>query len=115
MRTFELDSLLAKRERETVTWLEFLRTTSLSMGVYHLKTRQPDPQRPHTEDEVYYVVSGRGQFQTGNEERSVEAGDILFVERNLEHRFLDITEDLTLLVFFAPAEGSAKQESASLN
>jgi hypothetical protein len=26
--------------------------------------------------------------------------------RGVEHRFFDITENLTLLIFFAPAEGS---------
>jgi hypothetical protein len=30
---------------------------------------------------------------------------VIFVERAIEHRFLDITEDLTVLVFFAPPEG----------
>ena len=35
--------------------------------------------------------------------------DIAPVERNIEHRFFDITEDLTVLVFFAPPEGSSKK------
>jgi hypothetical protein len=33
---------------------------------------------------------------------------LIFVERSLEHRFFDITEDLTVLVFFAPPEGSLR-------
>ena len=45
--------------------------------------------------------------------RAVRAGTILFVERNVEHRFFDITEDLTVLVFFAPAEHSLKRASGA--
>ena len=38
--------------------------------------------------------------------QDVGPGTILFVERLADHRFLDIAEDLTVLVFFAPPEGA---------
>ena len=107
MQAFDLGVLLAERERAGKAWLEFLRASSLSMGVYHLKAGDADPQQPHTEDEVYYVVSGRGKFRAGEEVHEAQPGTILFVQRLVEHRFYDIIEDLTVLVFFAPAEGSA--------
>jgi quercetin dioxygenase-like cupin family protein len=105
MRTFDLSVVIAEREQAGTAWLEFLRAGSLSMGVYHLRAGQEDPQRPHTEDEVYYVVAGRARFQAGAEVRDVGPGSILFVERLAEHHFLDVAEDLTALVFFAPPEG----------
>src|SRR5262249_6861341 len=106
MRAFELGAVLAERERAGKPWLGLLWSGSLSVGVYHLKAGQDDRQQPHTEDEVYYVVAGRGKFRTGEQAQDVAPGTILFVERLVEHRFYDITEDLTVLVFFAPAEGS---------
>ena len=108
MRGYDLRNLLAQRESAGRPWLEFLRVPSLSMGVYHLKAGQADLQQPHTEDEVYYVLAGRAQFRAGEERRAVETGTLLFVEKGVEHRFYDITEDLTVLVFFAPAEGSSQ-------
>jgi quercetin dioxygenase-like cupin family protein len=108
MRAFDLSSVLAERERGGRAWLEFLRVPALSVGVYHLAAGQPDPQQPHTEDEVYYVLSGRASFRAGAEMRAVGPGAVLFVERGVEHRFLDVAEDLTALVFFAPAEGSLR-------
>ena len=54
--------------------------------------------------EVYYVISGRGHMKVGNENQSVNAGSVIFVAANVEHRFHDIEEELTVLVFFAPAE-----------
>jgi mannose-6-phosphate isomerase-like protein (cupin superfamily) len=106
MHRFDLDQVLDERERAGREWLEFLRVPALSAGVYHLKAGQEDRQQPHGEDEVYYVLRGRGRFRTGGETRAVTAGTVLYVERRLEHCFFDITEDLTALVFFAPAEGS---------
>jgi quercetin dioxygenase-like cupin family protein len=106
MQIFRLADLLQKIDRSDRPWLEFLRVSSLSMGVYHLEAGQADPQRPHTEDEVYYVVNGRASFQVGAERERVAPGSVIFVERNVQHRFFDITEDLTVLVFFAPPEGS---------
>ena len=109
MQTFQLTDLLPKVKRSHRPWLEFLRVPSLSMGVYHLKVNQADPQQPHSEDEVYYVVSGRASFRAGSEQLSVGPGALMYVERNVEHRFFDVTEDLTVLVFFAPPEGSLKE------
>jgi mannose-6-phosphate isomerase-like protein (cupin superfamily) len=79
------------------------------MGVYSLKAGQADQQRPHTEDEVYYVVSGKASFRAGDEIQAVAPGTLIFVERSVEHRFFDITEDLTVLVFFAPPEDSKRK------
>jgi mannose-6-phosphate isomerase-like protein (cupin superfamily) len=103
---------MEKTKQQHRPWLEFLRTASLSTGVYHLKAGQADPQQPHLEDEVYYVVSGRAFFRAGLEQQPVAPGSLIYVERNVEHRFLEITEDLTVLVFFAPPEGSLKTRSS---
>jgi mannose-6-phosphate isomerase-like protein (cupin superfamily) len=106
MQAFNLSGLLAEREQAGRAWLEFLRVPSLSMGVYHLQAGQNDCQQPHQEDEVYCIVAGRARFQAGERVQDVGPGTILFVERLVEHRFFDIAEDLTALVFFAPPEGS---------
>ena len=76
------------------------------MGVYALAVGNRDGQSPHNEDEVYYVLSGRASIRVAEQEMPVKAGSIVFVGALVEHRFFDITEDLTVLVFFAPAETS---------
>ena len=106
MNAFELADLAARREANGAPYLEFLAVPDLSVGLYVLAAGQPDLQQPHTEDEVYYVVSGRGRITVGDEVRDVRAGSIVFVATAVPHRFHDITEDLTLLVAFGPAEGS---------
>jgi quercetin dioxygenase-like cupin family protein len=111
MRAFDLGVLSAERGRTGKAWMEFLRVPALSMGVYHLEAGKEDRQQPHTEDEVYYVVAGRARFRAGAEVQEARPGTILFVERLVEHRFFDITEDLAVLVFFAPAEGSQQGRS----
>ena len=63
---------------------------------------EPDPQQPHTEDEIYYVVSGAGRLRVGDEDRAVRTGSPAFVGAGVSHRFHSISEDLTLLVAFAP-------------
>ncbi len=110
MQAFNLSKLLTQRQDSGRPWLEFLRVPTLSMGVYHLNAGQPDLQQPHTEDEVYYIVSGRASFRVQDQVQSVEPGTLLLVERGLPHRFEQISEDLTALVFFAPPEGSLQPE-----
>ena len=102
---FMLSQVIDQRRKSQKPWLEFLRVPALSMGIYSLPAGAEDPQAPHREDEVYYVVSGRATLRVGNEERVVEPGSIVFVGANVKHRFHSIKEDLTSLVFFAPAAG----------
>lgn len=85
-------------------YLEFIRVPSLSVGLYVLSAGATDTQTPHTEDEVYHVVGGRACIRVGEEDRAVGAGTVVFVGAGVEHRFHSIEEDLTVLVFFAPAE-----------
>ena len=106
MDAFEIAQLVAEQNQQNLAYLEFLRTPSLSLGLYKLEASAVDLQVPHSEDEVYYVVKGHGTILVGTEHREVEAGSIIFVGAHVEHRFHTITEDLLLLVFFAPAEGS---------
>lgn len=108
MQIFQLGEWLDEAKEHNRAWQEYLRTTSLSMGVYRLKPGQTDYQQPHTEDEVYYVIEGKAWFRAGKEEQAVGSGTLIYVERSVEHRFYDISEDLTVLVFFAPPEGSCR-------
>jgi mannose-6-phosphate isomerase-like protein (cupin superfamily) len=85
---------------------EFIRVPAMSAGIYVLSAGATDKQSPHKEDEIYYVVRGTAKMRLGREERSISQGDVIFVEKNLEHRFFEIDEELMLLVIFAPAESS---------
>jgi quercetin dioxygenase-like cupin family protein len=83
---------------------EFLRVAALSAGLYVLPAGATDLQRPHHEDEMYYVVRGKARFRAADEDQEISTGSVLFVAAGVEHRFHAITEELAVLVFFAPAE-----------
>lgn len=111
MQAYELAQLISQRESTNKAYLEFLKVPDLSMGLYVLPAGGTDPQSPHTEDEVYYVVSGVAKIKVADEDRAVQAGSVVYVAKNAEHRFHAIEEELIMLVFFAPAEYSNKQKT----
>ncbi len=106
MKTFfgSVGEIDQQRTQAGKLYREFLRVPSMSAGLYVLAAGATDQQSPHREDEMYYVIRGRARFRAGDEDREIASGDVLFVAKDLEHRFHDITEELALLVFFAPAE-----------
>jgi mannose-6-phosphate isomerase-like protein (cupin superfamily) len=106
MDAWELTDLIARRAAGGRPYLEFLTVPDLSAGLYVLAAGEEDRQSPHGEDEMYYAVSGRGRIRVADDDRVVEPGTVVFVAAAVPHRFHDITEDLTLLVMFGPAEGS---------
>lgn len=101
---FSTDEINQERVQRRKHYLEFLRVSSMSAGLYVLAKGATDMQRPHHEDEMYYVVRGRGRFRAGDQDVEVSPGTVLFVGAEVEHRFYDIAEDLSALVFFAPPE-----------
>jgi mannose-6-phosphate isomerase-like protein (cupin superfamily) len=104
VEAFELAELLRTRAASGRLYHEFIRTHDLSVGLYVLPAGAADPQGPHTEDEVYHVLSGRAQIRVGSEDRAVRAGSTVFVGADVEHRFHDIEQELVVLVVFGPAE-----------
>jgi mannose-6-phosphate isomerase-like protein (cupin superfamily) len=110
VESFDLSSLeeaRASAQRRTgELYLEFLRRDSLSCGLYVLEAGADDPQEPHREDEVYLVLEGRGRLLVAGQDQPVGPGSVVFVARAVPHRFADIIERLSVLVFFAPAESA---------
>jgi mannose-6-phosphate isomerase-like protein (cupin superfamily) len=88
-----------------------LRSDLLSVGLYILPAGGVDDQEPHAEDEVYYAVRGRSRFKVGDEDHPVQPGSLLFVPATIDHRFHDIKEELILVVFWAPPEGTGDNKA----
>jgi mannose-6-phosphate isomerase-like protein (cupin superfamily) len=87
----------------TAQYVEQLRVPALSVGTYSIPAGAADDQAPHAEDEIYVVLSGRGAFTAGDRTIDVAPGSTFFVPAGEDHRFHDVTDDMAVLVFFAPA------------
>jgi|TARA_B100000809_G_scaffold259993_2_gene306094 mannose-6-phosphate isomerase-like protein (cupin superfamily) len=106
MDVFDLKDLLKEHADSGERSLRFMFRDALSMSLYILPAGADDLQQPHTEDEVYYVLSGNATWVVGDETRLVSEGAVIYVDRHIPHKFIDITEELKLLVIFAPPYGS---------
>jgi mannose-6-phosphate isomerase-like protein (cupin superfamily) len=101
---FDQDELERKYGSEGAGYNEFLRRRGMSIGLYLLPVGAEDKQTPHMADEVYIVLKGRGTLRVVDEEVQVKAGSIISVDHGEEHRFVDVTEALEMLVVFAPPD-----------
>jgi mannose-6-phosphate isomerase-like protein (cupin superfamily) len=106
MERYEIEALRHRRARSGRPYLEFQHSRDLSTGLYVLPAGGVDRQKPHTEDEIYYVLAGAARVTVGDESAAVAPGDVIFVAAQVRHRFHDITSELRLLVVFGPAEAS---------
>lgn len=100
---WSLEQALAAHQAAGGPYHQFFEIPAMSAGIYVLPAGGIDGQAPHVEDEIYYIVSGKAQVQIGDNHYPVETGATIFVAKEVEHRFHDIEEDLTILVIFAPA------------
>jgi cytidylate kinase len=105
----DLGRLATAHRHSPRRYLEALRTGGLSTGLYRVARGTEGDQRPHGEEEVYLVLEGRGRFRMGDEDFAVGPGHLFTVAARVEHGFHSITDDLLLLVFFAPPEGTVTE------
>jgi len=110
MHAFTVTEVQEELRKNSQQYREFLRVPSLSVGLYELAVGIDDTQRPHTEDEIYYVISGHGTIRVDEEDQPVSAGSVVYVAANVRHYFHTISQDLSLLVFFAPAEYARRNQ-----
>ena len=101
---FDSEQLISIKDTMSGPYLRFLDVSTISMGIYSLEAGQSDNQHPHDWDEVYVVIEGRAQCEVEDSLFAVKKGDLIFVKAHADHRFLQIEEDLKLLVFFSKKE-----------
>ena len=66
----------------------------------------PNQQMPHEQDEMYFIIRGRGVLIHEGKRDSFEPGDILFVAAGTAHHYEEFSEDLALWrVFYGPRGG----------
>lgn len=106
MQTLRAAGWFAVREGEPNQYREHLRVANLSVGTYCIPVGGKDGQQPHTEDEIYVVVRGRARLVAPSGEIEVAPGSVIHVPAHETHEFTDVSEDLSLIIVFAPAEGT---------
>jgi mannose-6-phosphate isomerase-like protein (cupin superfamily) len=102
-QAFHLEQL-QKDQAGNGPYLEFLRREGMSVGLYVLPVGGADQQHPHSADEVYVVMAGAGTLRVDGHDEAVQVGSVVSVDHGVEHRFVDVAEDLHILVVFAPPE-----------
>lgn len=83
---------------------EVMRRGSMSAELY--QPQGHDHQQPHTQDELYVVISGHGDFINGDTRHPFGPGDLIMVPAGVAHRFVDFSADFcTWVVFYGPQGG----------
>jgi quercetin dioxygenase-like cupin family protein len=104
LSAFELNELEKEHAELGRPYHEFLRRRGMSVGLYQIPAGGEDQQHPHAADEVYVVLRGRATLRVEGEDREVRAGSVVSVDHGADHHFVDVAEDLQLLVVFAPPD-----------
>jgi mannose-6-phosphate isomerase-like protein (cupin superfamily) len=79
-------------------FIEAFKKGKVSIEMY--KPDKVDLQTPHSQDEIYMIISGSGMFKNGDQNYTFNANDLIFVPAFVEHRFYDFTDDFCTWVVF---------------
>lgn len=104
MRVLRAAGHFAVPEGEPNQYREHHRSTGLSVGTYCIPVGGKDGQHPHTEDEIYVVVRGSARLQSDTGDVQVGPGSVIYVAAREHHQFVEVSEDLSVVVVFGTAE-----------
>ena len=104
---FDIANVRTDRAAHGEPWQEFIRVPDLYTGLYEIPVGGEDGQSPHDHDEVYHILAGRATLIVEGERVAVGPGSVIYVAKAKMHRFVDIIEDLSILVFFATVNVTA--------
>ena len=109
MRSTVADALQKLADSNGALFIKLMEHGSMSVEIYRpVKT---DKQTPHLQDELYVIISGKGEFLNNGDLSAFKPGDVLFVPAGIGHRFENFTDDFaTWVIFYGPGGG----ESAKL-
>jgi mannose-1-phosphate guanylyltransferase len=96
--------IIDELEQEDTNYAEVLSEDSLSVEIAQYPN--PEPKTPHRTDELYFIISGSAMVHVGSKRHAVDEGDVVYVERGVEHEFFDIETHITALVVFPSSEDS---------
>jgi len=100
----EAAARLPAQSAEQLRFVTLLARGSMSLELY--APQGEDAQTPHTQDELYIVIAGHGEFVNGGARHPFQPGDVLFVPADVEHRFERFSADFqTWVIFYGPEGG----------
>lgn len=70
------------------------------MKVEYYSPKKTDEQTPHKQNELYIIISGNSGFYRNGETIQTKIGDVIFVPAQMEHRFVNFSDDFATWVIF---------------
>jgi mannose-6-phosphate isomerase-like protein (cupin superfamily) len=104
MQVSIVDALAQLNTKTGQFFVKVMEHGSMSVEIY--RPEKVDPQTPHIQDELYVIISGKGEFINDGKRSHFNPGDVLFVPAGSEHRFENFTDDFaTWVIFYGPTGG----------
>jgi mannose-6-phosphate isomerase-like protein (cupin superfamily) len=95
-KIFDLDIILSNLHKSRY-FIDVLDTPTMAVGIINLKKDQEDSQQPHTSDEIYFVISGKGTIEIDGIKNEVNPGKIIYIPKKIHHSFHAISNELIVL------------------
>ena len=96
-----LDKVIADLNGTGSYFLNVFNNKGVDLGILRLRKGETDTQLPHSVDEVYFVVEGRGSIEIEGKLKPVKSADFILVPAYAHHRFIVGSQDLVVIYFFA--------------
>ena len=96
-----IDKVIDDLDRSNNYFLNVFSGKGLEAGILRLEEGDNDIQAPHSINEMYFVVEGKGSIEIEGKTRAVKSGDFIFVPANAHHKFtLDSNSKSLLVIYF---------------
>jgi mannose-6-phosphate isomerase-like protein (cupin superfamily) len=101
-KIFDLDEILLNLDKKgnSTDFLDILQNNSFEVGVLRLNPGEKDTKGPHSADELYVVIEGKGYINIVEENYEIRKGSCIFVPSKTKHFFHENKEKIVVLYIF---------------
>ena len=93
---FDLEKVISEMHNSEY-FHNFLNVETMEVGIINLKKGQKDTQQPHSFDEIYYIISGKGTIEIDGIKNNVNPGKIIYIPKKIPHSFQAISDKIIAL------------------
>ncbi|MHA1990401.1 MAG: cupin domain-containing protein [Candidatus Hodarchaeales archaeon] len=97
---FDLNTIIERVKESNIYYKSFIDEPHMDIGVLVLKPGQEDNQKPHSKDEIYFILHGDGYITIDDHKHPIIEKMFYFVRKNIKHYFSHNTKEIVVVYFF---------------
>ena len=96
---FDFKEMVEAIRQSNTYYNSFIDAQNMDIGILVLKPGEEDIQKPHTKDEIYFILQGDGYMVIDKENVPIKEKTFYLIKKNTFHKFFSNKKEIIAIYF----------------